>query len=349
MEKILIVRLGAMGDIVHALPAVTALRRARPGAHLGWAVEERWADLLCAGGAWQSHATGSAEKPLVDTLHFVNLRNWKRAPFSGGTWREGLAARRELRHAGYDIVLDVQGAWKSAWVARWSGAPRILGQAATRERGAGVFYTERVPLRGEHVVEHAMGLVAALGATSTPPQPPLPRDPGAEQWAEKKAREIGAFAVVTPGAGWGAKRWPADRYGAVARALGEHGIRSLINAAPGEEALAAEVESASGGRAVRVACSIGEMIALLRRARLFLGGDTGPMHVAAALGVPVVAIFGPTDPARNGPFGTASIVLRSPESATSYSHVDREHEGLMAIPAEAVLGAARQLLGGTHG
>lgn len=349
MEKILIVRLGAMGDIVHALPAVAALRRARPEAHLGWAVEERWAGLLCADGEWQRHATGSAEKPLVDTLHFVNLRTWKRAPFSDETWREGLAARREIRRARYDVTLDMQGAWKSVWVARWSGARRILGHAATRERGAGVFYTERVPLRGEHVVEQAMGLVEALGAGTTPLQPPLPRDPHAEQWAEKQAQQFGAFAVLTPGAGWGAKRWPAGRYGEVARALGEHGIRSLINTAPGEEALAAEVEASSGGRALRVACSVGEMIALLRRARLFIGGDTGPMHVAAALGVPVVAIFGPTNPARNGPFGTAAIVLRSPQSATSYSHVDREHEGLMAIPAEAVVGAARELLGGARG
>lgn len=349
MEKILIVRLGAMGDIVHALPAVAALRRARPGAHLGWAVEERWAELLAAGGNGQAWTRGSQEKPLVDRLHFVNLRAWRRAPFSGETWREGLAVRREIRDAGYDVAIDMQGAWKSALLARWSGAPVVIGHDQPREWGAAVLYTRRVALRGEHVVEHAMELAAALGAERAPAQPPLPRDPAAERWAEEIERQRGAFAVMAPGAGWGAKRWPAARYGEVAQALGRHGLTSLINIAPGEDKLAEEVEGASGGRAARVTCSVGEMIALLRRARLFVGGDSGPLHVAAALGLPVVAIFGPTNPARNGPYGTSAIMLRAPQSATSYSHVERGHEGLLSIPLEAVADAARQLLGGAGG
>jgi heptosyltransferase-1 len=349
MEKILIVRLGAMGDIVHALPAVEALRRTRPGLHISWAVEGRWAELLAARGEWRAWTRGSQEKPVADRLHFVNLRAWRRAPFSNETWREARAAWRAIRREGYDAAIDLQGSWKSACVARWSGAPDVIGFDQTREWGAASLYTRRVPPRGAHVVEHAMELAAALGAERTPLPPSLPRDPVAERWAEQIQKERGAFVVMAPGAGWGAKCWPAARYGEVARALGAHGLTSLINIAPGEDTLAGEVEAAGGGRAARLTCSVGEMIALLRRARLFVGGDTGPLHVAAALGVPVVAIFGPTDPARNGPFGTRSIVLRSPESATSYSHVASAHAGLMAIPAEAVASAARTLLGGAHG
>lgn len=346
MERILIVRLGAMGDIVHALPAVAALRRAHPEAQIGWAVEERWADLLCADGDWQRYAAGTAEKPLVDQLHFVNLRAWRKALFSDETWKEFSAVRAGLRDAGYEAAIDFQGAWKSAWVATWSEAPMIVGLSDTRERGAAMFYTRKVPLRGEHVIEHAMELAAALGAGHTPLAPQLPRDPHAEKWAGQQSAARGSFAFISPGAGWGAKRWPPERYAEVARALGAHGLNSIVNIGPGEDALADAIEKGSAGRAFRVTCSIGEMIALLRRARLFVGGDTGPLHVAAALGVPTVAIFGPTNPARNGPYGADAIVLRDPESETSYSHVDREHEGLMSIPAAAVIGAARELLSG---
>lgn len=348
MEKILIVRLGAMGDIVHALPAVAALRRRYPAARIDWAVEERWGELLAAGGRAATWAASSPEKPLVDALHFVNLTTWRRAPFSDETWRELLASRRAIGSAAYDTTIDLQGSWKSAWVAHWSGAP-ITGFDNTREWGAGVFYSHRVAPEREHVVEQAMALAVSLGADAALSEPPLPRDPVAEKWAEGVQGERGAFVVIAPGAGWGAKRWPSERYGEVARALGAHGLTSLINVAPAEEALAARVEDASNGRAVRVTCSVGEMVALLRRARLFIGGDTGPLHVAAALRVPVVALFGPTNPARNGPYGTQAIVLRSPQSATSYSHVDRTDEGLAGIPAEAVIGAARELLGGSRG
>jgi heptosyltransferase-1 len=118
---------------------------------------------------------------------------------------------------------------------------------------------------------------------------------------------ISNFAILNPGAGWGAKRWPAERYGHVARALAATGVRSILNYGPGEEGMAQQAEAASEGAAVVMKSSITELIALTRRARLFVGGDTGPMHLAAALNVPVVGIFGPTDPARNGPYGTRSI------------------------------------------
>jgi heptosyltransferase-1 len=155
---------------------------------------------------------------------------------------------------------------------------------------------------------------------------------------------MGEFAILNPGAGWGAKRWPAERYGEVARGLGDLGVRSILNYGPGEEELVRVAGVASGGTAQAMSCTISELIALTRRARLFIGGDTGPLHLAAALRVPVVAIYGPTDPARNGPYGTRSIVLRSAESVTSHARRAAADEGLLAIGSEAVVGAAKRLL-----
>jgi heptosyltransferase-1 len=176
----------------------------------------------------------------------------------------------------------------------------------------------------------------------------FPHDPQAEARVGQRLAEdgIGEFAVLNPGAGWGAKRWPAERYGEVARKVADQGVRSILNYGPGEEELVREAEAASGGTTLSMNCTITELIALTRRARLFIGGDTGPLHLAAALRVPVVAIYGPTDPARNGPYETRSIVLRNAESVTSHARRAEAEEGLLGIGSEAVVGAARELLAG---
>jgi heptosyltransferase-1 len=189
----------------------------------------------------------------------------------------------------------------------------------------------------------------------TIPRPKLPSDGEAERRIDRKLAEAGVrdFAILNPGAGWGAKRWPAERYGRVAKALGNEGVRSILNCGPGEEALAREAAAASEGAATPIECSITELIALTRRARLFIGGDTGPMHLAAALRVPVVAIFGPTDPARNGPYGTRSIVLRNPASPTTHTRRLQPDEAMLEISTDAVVEAACRLLAdaaeGAHG
>jgi heptosyltransferase-1 len=157
------------------------------------------------------------------------------------------------------------------------------------------------------------------------------------------------FAILNPGAGWGTKCWPVESYGTVAAALPARGLAVVINYGPGEEELAHAVHQASGTSALPVKCSVGELIALTRRAALFVGGDTGPMHLAAALRVPVVALFGPTRPARNGPYATRSIVLRSPQSVDNSSHTDHPDQGLASILPQAVIEAADSLLGGGVG
>jgi heptosyltransferase I len=367
IERLLIVRLSAMGDVIHTLPAAYALRMAFPDAMIGWLIEERWAELLCAPGT-PSRGPRSAQRPLADWVHAVNLSGWRKSLFSIATLQKIATVWNDVRGAHYDVAVDLQGALRSAVLARWSGARLVYGAAEPRESPASLWYTRKVMARGTHVVEQNVSIAAALTQTQAMirrdvagnvslPRVKFPRDAQAEERIAQRLSEhhIGDFAILNPGAGWGAKRWPAERYGHVARALADAGVRSILNYGPGEETLVQEAEAASAGAAIAMKGSITELIALTRRARLFIGGDTGPMHLAAALGVPVVAIFGPTDPARNGPYGTRSVVLRNSASRTTHARTTQPDEGLLEIGTDAVVSAARELLAGrsmtgnTHG
>jgi len=357
MAKILIVRLGAMGDILHAMPAVTAIRQALPQATIGWMVEEKWSELLTARGHKEAPEAVSTQKPLANLIHTVNTMRWRKHLLHPETLREIQGVIRRLRQTHYDIALDFQGNMKSAVIASLSRAVSRAGFTDPREAGARLFYSHTFARSGEHVIEQNHALAAQAlpeylsGAAFNLTAPLLPCDPAAETWAEGEIQRLGVtgFALVTPGAGWGGKQWPAERFGQVARVLAVHNLRTLVNTGPGEEALAREVVKASGGNAQEIRCTVGQLIALTRRARLFIGGDTGPLHLAAALGIPVVGIYGPTDPARTGPFGTRAISLRHPESETTFSH-HREPDGsLLKITAEEVIAAARHLLGGGNG
>jgi heptosyltransferase-1 len=371
-ERLLVVRLSAMGDVIHTLPAAAALRQAFPHATLGWLIEERWAELLCT---LRHPRAGrrSPQRPLVDCVHSVNTAEWRRAPFSFNTWQQMAAGLSQLRGIQYDAAIDFQGAVRSALLGRWSGAPIVYGSAQPRENAASMFYTRDVLLKtqGTHVVEQALALVGAVVSSTTAsasvptaiissaivpsaivPTPTaegrveFPVDGDAENKIADFTADVNDFAILNPGAGWGAKRWPVERYGQVAKELAKDGLCSLINYGPGEEELAVAVETAGEGAARKISCSISELIALTRRARLFIGGDTGPMHLAAALKIPVVAIFGPTNPARNGPFGTRSIVLRSASSMTDHTRRREPEQGLLEITVGEVVAATRKLLQG---
>ena len=347
-QNFLVVRLGAMGDVIHSLPVAAALRQAYPEAHIGWAIEERWAELLATRSELAApSASASSKRPLVDAVHVVNMKSWLASPFSSQGWRERRQLKNQMRAQTYETAIDIQGALKSVWVARASHAKVQAGFATPREPLAKFFYQQKFQMRGTHVVEQGVNLVQDLaGRSDLRTAFRLPCDAEAEAWrdAELRKRGIGGYIVITPGAGWGAKRWPAERYGEVARQLGQWGLQSVINSAPGEEHLADAVVAASSGAAQAIGCSIGQLIALARKARLFIGGDTGPVHLAAAMGVNVVAIYGPTNPARNGPYGSKAIVLRDPESRTSHArHVDPE-EGLLKISAQDAVDAVKSML-----
>lgn len=346
VERLLIVRLSAMGDVIHTLPAAQALRDLFPRATIGWLIEERWAELLCAPGA-SRRGPRSAQRPLADWVHTVKLVDWRKSFFRLPTLEQIARVWNDVRAARYDVAVDLQGAIRSSVLASLSGAPVIYGAAEPREEPASLWYTRPVVTRGAHVIEQNVAIVEAIaGRRLRVLAVEFPRDVAAEERVEQRLQRagVGEFALMNPGAGWGAKRWPAERYGRVAGALADCGVRAIVNYGPGEEGLAQEVEAASGGGAKALSCSISELIALTRRARLFIGGDTGPLHLAAALQVPVVAIFGPTDPARNGPYGTRSVVLRNPASPTTHARKPEPDEAMLEISTGAVLEGARRLL-----
>jgi heptosyltransferase-1 len=351
IERLLIVRLSAMGDIIHTLPAAGVLRKAFPDAMIGWVVEERWAELLCTLPTPRS-GLRSPQRPLADKIHTVNLKSWRRSFFSPQTWEEIGAALSELRGMKYQVAVDFQGAARSALIAHWSRAETVYGAMQPRENIASMFYTRQVIMQGEHVVEQNISLAETVAEQKFPAlSAELPHDEVAEKQCQERLLQLDVsnFAILNPGAGWGAKQWPAERYGSVAAKLAEDGLKSLINFGPGEQDLARQVEMASCGAAQPISCSLTQLIALMRKAKLFIGGDTGPLHLAAALNIPVVGIYGPTNPARNGPFATRSLVLRSASSITSHKRYQTTEEGLLEITADQVVAAARELLKGTHG
>ena len=339
--RLLVVRLGAMGDILHALPAVTALRLAHPGWVIDWVVEPRWQGLFSA----EDGLGRAVSQPLVDRIHFAPTKDWRKAPLSEKTLREIKLLRRTLRDGHYDAVLDLQGAIRSAVVGRMANCRRLIGEAEPRERVARWFYSERVATRGKHVIEQDVELAAAVaGDELTPGMPLLPTFPVAEAWADAVVGGSRAAVLINPGAGWGAKRWPVERYSAVANELIAKGFRAVVNAGPGELELAEAISRATGGAATLLTCSLVQLISLTRRVGLVIAGDTGPLHLACALGRPVVGIYGPTDPSRNGPFGTKYKVLRSPESRRDHTRHEAPEAGLLTISPEDVLRAAYELL-----
>ena len=344
-ESLLVVRLGAMGDVIHTLAAVTALRNASPGIRIGWVIENRWAELLCATNTPLS-GSRSPGKPVADFVHVVDTKHWRKSIFSQETRRQLGEALREVRDQHYEVAVDFQGALKSAFFGRSARAKAVVGFSHPREFPASIFYAHRIKPQGAHVIDQYRSLAEAVAGKPLPQcEAMLPRDEEAEARIAKKIAGLGKdLVIINPGAGWGSKQWPPERYGEVARALALCGLTPLINFGPGEEDLALRVQAASNGVSQPISCSISELIALTRRARLFIAGDTGPLHLAAALRVPVIAIFGPTDPARNGPYGTKSVILRNPASKTSLSHTSAPDPGLLNISAEEVIAAARELL-----
>jgi len=289
-RRILIVRLGSLGDLVHTLPAVAAVKRSDPSAEIDWLVDAVHEEFLA----------------LVPVLHAVVALEDR----SAGAW---LRARRVLRRREYDVALDFQGLLKSAGLARLSGATRVMGfdRKALREGAAAPLYPERVQVGDDgHVIDKHLRLVAALGAEPVPIEFPLgPVDsPAARELASKR---IDRYALVNPGAAWPNKRWPPDRFGAIAAHLAHrHGLVPVVLWGPGERALAERVAADSDGAAtVAPETRLTDLVGLSRGARLMVSGDTGPIHIASACGTPVVGLFGPTNAARNGPWRAEDVTL----------------------------------------
>ncbi len=335
--RVLIVRVGAMGDVLHALPAIAALRTERPDWVIDWVVDTRWAALL---------ADGKKRGPVVNAVHLAPTKDWSRKPLSWATLTSVLGLRKKLRKAKYDLVVDMQGTLRSAVIGRMAGAKRFVGFADPREAVAAKFYKTKLERRGTHVVEQGAALLGeACGLALKARAVGLPRIEWAENWAEQEAVLARPLCVLGAGGGWGAKHWPAARYGELAIRLKRMGFDVVVNAPRRDDVVALAVAEASDGASRMVVCNVAGLVALLRRTDLFVGGDSGPTHLAAALAVPTVALFGPTDPARNGPWGPGVCrILRDPESVTSYKRVDEVEARLAKLPVEDVVDAIWEIL-----
>ena len=297
MTRILLVRLGSLGDVVHAIPAAAALRETFPDAAIDWVVDPVYVPLLNL-------------VTCVDAAQPIDLRGYRSA-----TGRHALRTwLGEARRRRYDVGFDLQGLVKSAVVARSVGAARTVGfsRGHVRESLASVLYSETVdPAGAVHVIEKNLALVGLGGARAGAPHFPLhiPPSRAAHDVAKRCGRD--GYALLNPGAAWPNKRWPPSRFGAVAATLAaEQGLRSVVLWGPGEEALASEVVAhAQGAAEAAPPTGLSDLVALAHGARVMISGDTGPLHVAAAVGTPTVSLFGPTRPERNGPWNVRDRVV----------------------------------------
>ena len=341
MNRVLIVRLSALGDIVHALPVLNRLRKTFPAAEIDWLVEENYAATLgLASGLHRRiivRATSNAESP--DTISFAGVPGY-------------LRAAGYLRSRRYDAALDLQGLLKSAVWARASGAQRVIGfdRDDLREPLAASLYTETVkPDVSGHVIRKNLSILPALGVEPGPPALSVQPVPSTEMIkAIQTAGGSNGYIVINPGAAWPNKCWPPDRFGAVAKMLRDRtGLHSLVTWGPKERELAESVSQASGGAATPAPpTSVSDLAALMRSAALAISGDTGPLHIAAAVGTPLVGLFGPTRPERNGPWEPRDEVIS--RSDTCVCHHKRQclrgAPCINEITVEQVMAAAERRL-----
>jgi heptosyltransferase-1 len=329
-ERFLVVRLTALGDILHTVPAVAALRKAHPKARIDWVVERKWAPVV------------EGSPALNEVIPFERRSPW-------GVFE----CVERLRENRYTCAIDFQGLYKSSLLAALSGAPRRIGfdRAWAREQGAAMFYTERVAAVGRHVAELNYSLAEQAGATRPlAPEYPLRVPAGGAASVRSRLQDLGVsgeYAVVGPGASWRAKCWPPQRFGEVCRELEtKHGLRVVVIYGSGEKSVADEVlRAAAPARPTPLSTTIEELMGLLAHARCFLAVDSGPLHLAAALGTPVVGLYGPTDPARNGPFVPGAVIVdRARPEEVSYKRRAEYSAAMLRITVEDVLSATEALL-----
>ncbi len=332
--RILVVRLSSLGDIVHTLPAVAGLRESFPHAEIVWLTDLQW-------------------KPLVESSSIVT-EIWAAETRSFSSIREILVRIRDKQ---FDTAVDYQGLWKSAGLPFFGGVRRRIGFSSEtiREFGVPILYTDRVRCTATHIADQngELSLRAGERAQVAPVNLSVPAREAESVEQLLRGNAVDRFVVLSPGGGWRSKCWPPDRYGALCQKIhAVLGLACVLNYGPGEEDLVSTIKTASGNaRTIAWNMPLEKLMALLRSAICIVGGDTGPLHLAVALGTPSVALFGPTDPSRNGPYRAAAfsgptpvkdIVLRSPHATTTYKRKNHADPSMLEIQVDAVFDAVRR-------
>jgi heptosyltransferase-1 len=326
--RVLVVRLGALGDLVHTFPAVSGLRESFAGAEIVWLTHPRW-------------------KLLVESSELAS-QVWTTEIRSFPSLRKTID---DLRSAHWDAAVDYQGLWKSAALPFFGGVKRRIGFSSEtiREFGVPLLYTDKVRPSAAHIADQNGELSTRVGARN-PVAPfalhvPQIDDCGIRDHLQRLG--LSRYVVLSPGGGWRSKCWPPERFGQLSQLIRDSlGWRCVVNFGPGEDDLALAVRECSGDAdPLPYNGPLGPLMALLRNAACIVGGDTGPLHLAIALGTPAVALFGPTDPARNGPYRTDDIVLRAPNVVTTHSRDHQTHPSMLQIQVPEVFAALRRRLG----
>lgn len=327
-ERFLIVRLSSLGDIIFTLPMLAAVRDTFIRSRIDWVVNARWKPLL----------EGNPDLNEIITLPDSSIS----AFFQCG---------RQLRENNYTCVIDAQGLYKSALLSKLTRVKNRIGYSfsSAREGASSLFYSQRVKPTAKHMVDMNLELAAAAGARMEAARFPLVI-PGEAQSSMNQfldSMKISRYVVLSPGGGWFSKLWPADRFGELALKLWNlHGLRIIVNCGPGEAELA-EIVVANSTAALPIIVQYGipETMALLRGADLVIAADSGPLHLANALGTPVVGLYGPTSPDRNGPYGGRDIVVRNLDDAdTTYKRGDSYSEEMYSITVDQVMEAVEERL-----
>lgn len=311
-KTILVIRLGAMGDILHALPAVASLKKSFPDHSLAWLISRKWFPLV-------------EGNPFVDEL----------VPFDRDDIGALLRTRQTLRSLQPEIAIDFQGLLQSALAGRAASAHRFFGfdRSVAREPLAARLYTDRIAVTGPHRIERNLQLVAAAGASQLTE----------ESWIPPSLAEAGLpaspFILASPFAGWAGKQWPTEFYDQLGRILKPEGLQLVLNVSPDQTAVVRSFRNVTVHSS-----SLPGLIYATRRAEAVLGVDSGPLHLAAALKKPGVALFGPTDPAQTGPFKSPMTVLRQADTATTYKREAKVHASMESIsPGEVAKALLKSL------
>ena len=328
---------------------MAALREAFPSAEIVWLTHPRWQVLV-----------KSSELPTevrkIETRSLSSLRS----------------AIADVRRSRWDAAIDYQGLWKSAALPFFGGVKRRIGFSShtIREWGVPLLYSDRVKAEATHIAEQNGELSMRAGAHKVAAAAKLSISRENEVAVKDQLQRcgVGRYVVLSPGGGWRSKCWPAARFGTLCREIRESlGLRCVVNYGPGEDDLAQAVRTASGdAEPLLYDAELGQLMAMLRGATCIVGGDTGPLHLASALGTPAVALYGPTDPKRNGPYhvcgsqtasrGTGEvsapyfgddIVLRAANASTSHVRNDQTDPSMLAIDVTTVFSAVKRRIGAT--